>query len=148
MTYVEKGSLLQAVRALAVYALFLARMQAYRADGSLFAPGGEVLVARSALWLIGLTVVAGLVVQIGVTILSLIARDENVSNVFDERDRQIERRAVETGFGIVGAGFVAAMAALAWNWPVAAGLNLLILGFVAADVVVNLLKFRSYLRGF
>ncbi|MFM2354477.1 MAG: hypothetical protein RLZZ528_213 [Pseudomonadota bacterium] len=140
--------MLQALRAVAVYGLFLSWMLDYRAAGSLYAPGAEVLVATSALWLIGLTVGAGLLVQIAVSILSGVTKDENLEHLFDERDKQIERRAIEVGFGIVGAGFVAAMLALARGWPVADGLNVLILGFVAADVVVNLLKFRSYLRGF
>lgn len=148
MTFVERGALLQAFRAVAVYGLFLSWMLGYRADGSLYAPGAEVLVAKSVLWLIGLTVGAGLIVQIVVSILSGVTKDENLAHLFDERDKQIERRAIEVGFGIVGAGFVAAMLALARGWPVAEGLNVLVLGFVLADVVVNVLKYRSYQRGF
>ncbi|MGL5008439.1 MAG: hypothetical protein ACRC6I_01050 [Paracoccaceae bacterium] len=148
MTYVERGALLQALRALAVYALYLTWMQGYHADGTLYAAGAEVLVGKAALWLIGLTVGAGLLVQIGVTILSGITRDENLAHLFDERDKQIERRAIETGFGIVGAGFLALMAALAAAWPVGIALNLLVLAFVLADLTVNLIKFRAYLKGF
>ncbi len=148
MTFVEKGALLQALRALAVYALYMTWMLGYHADGTLYAAGAEVIVARSALWLIGLTVGAGLAVQIAVTILSGITKDENLAHLFDERDKHIERRAIETGFGIVGAGFLATMVALAAQWPLAVSLNLLVAAFVLADLIVNLLKFRSYLKGF
>jgi hypothetical protein len=148
MTYVEKGALLQALRVLAIYALYLTWMRAYHLDGTLLADGAEVAVARSALWLIGLTIGVGLLLQIMVTILSGITKDENLTHLFDERDKQIERRAIETGFGIVGAGFLATMAALAYGWSVALALNLLVAAFVLADLMVNLLKFRSYLRGF
>lgn len=148
MTYVEMGAALQVVRGLAVYTLYLSWILPAHADGSLYVPGAEVLVGNSALWLIGLAVGGGLLVQIAVTILSSIARDENLAQLFDERDRLIERRAVEVGFSIVGAGFLGAMLALAQGWAVGVGLNVLVLGFVAADVVVNLLKFRAYLRGF
>lgn len=148
MTFVEKGALLQAIRALAVYALYLTWMRGFHLDGTLHAAGAEVMVARSVLWLIGLTVGAGLLVQIAVTILSGIVKDENLAHLFDERDKQIERRAIETGFGIVGAGFLATMVALTNGWSVALALNLLVAGFVLADLVVNLLKFRSYIRGF
>jgi hypothetical protein len=148
MTHVERGALFQALRALAVYALYLVWMRDHHLDGSLHSPGAEVLVAQSALWLIGLTIAAGLLVQIVVTILSGITRDENLAHLFDERDKQIERRAIESGFGIVGAAFVATLAALANGWTPAVSLNVLVAGFVLADLAVNLLKFRSYLRGF
>jgi hypothetical protein len=148
MTFIEKGVLLQALRAAVIYAIYLSWMQGYHADGSLYAAGAGVVVGKAALWLVGLTVGAGLVVQIGVTIVSGITRDENLAHLSDERDKQIERRAIEAGFGIVGVGFVTLMAALAAGWPVGIALNLLVLGFVLADLVVNFLKFRAYLKGF
>ena len=70
-----------------------------------------------------------------------------MADLCDERDKAIERRAIEVGFTVVGIGFVAMALALWQGWGAVWAINLLLGGFVASDISVNLLKFRSYWRG-
>ena len=94
--------------------------------------------------------VAGIVVQILAVILAAISGDEKMADLIDERDKAIERRAIEVGFAVVGIGFLA-MALSLWQgwgaiWAIWA-INLLVGGFVASEILINLLKFRSYWHG-
>lgn len=61
-------------------------------------------------------VVVGIVVQILAVILAAITGDEKMTDLCDERDKAIERRAIEIGFTVVGAGFVAMALALWQGW--------------------------------
>ena len=48
---------------------------------------------------------------------------------------------------VVGIGFLAMALSLWQGWTAIWAINLLVGGFVASDVLVNLLKFLSYWRG-
>jgi hypothetical protein len=148
MSYIEKGAALQALRAVLVALGYLWWIWPAHADGRLYGEGGLALLGRGVLWLIAATVLAGIAVQILVSILSVATKEESGPDFQDERERQIERRALETGFVFVGLGFFGAMAALALGWPAAHGFHLMLAGMVACDAGVNLLKFRAYRRGF
>lgn len=147
MSWLERSTLIQALRAAAVYAAFLSYLRAMAADGRLTGEPGLGRLGLAILVLIGATVVAGIVVQILAVILAAISGDEKMADLIDERDKAIERRAIEVGFGFVGAGFVAMALTLWQGWGAVWAINLLTGGFVGSDIMVNLLKFRSYWRG-
>lgn len=147
MSWLERSTLAQALRATVIYAVFLSYLGRMAADGRLNADAGLTRLGLAILILIGATVVAGIVVQILAVILAAITGDEKMADLIDERDKAIERRAIEVGFGVVGTGFLAMALALWQGWGAIWSINLLIGGFIASDILVNLLKFRSYWRG-
>ena len=147
MSWLERSTFAQALRAAVIYAVFLSYMRSMAADGRLTGDAGQGRLGLAILILIGATVVVGIVVQILAVILAAITGDEKMADLIDERDKAIERRAIEIGFTLVGAGFVAMALALWQGWGAVWAINLLLGGFVASDILVNLLKFRSYWRG-
>jgi hypothetical protein len=147
MSWLERSTLAQALRAAVIYAVFLSSMRNMAADGRLAGDPGLGRLGLAILILIGATIVAGIIVQVLAVILSTVTNDEKMTDLIDERDKAIERRAIEVGFGVVGAGFVAMALALWQGWGAVWAINLLLGGFVASDILVNLLKFRSYWRG-
>ena len=147
MSWLERSTLAQALRAVAIYAVFLSYMRAMAADGRLVGEAGLNRLGLAILILIGATIVVGIIVQILAVILAAINGDEKMADLIDERDKAIERRAIEVGFGVVGFGFLAMALALWQGWGAVWAINLLLGGFVASDILVNLLKFRSYWRG-
>jgi hypothetical protein len=147
MSWLERSTLAQALRAVAIYAVFLSYMRTMAADGRLLGEAGLNRLGLAILILIGATIAAGIIVQILAVILAAINGDEKMADLIDERDKAIERRAIEVGFGVVGFGFLAMALALWQGWGAIWAINLLLGGFVASDILVNLLKFRSYWRG-
>lgn len=147
MSWLERSTFAQALRAAVIYAVFLSYMQAMAADGQLAGDAGLSRLGLAILILIGATIVVGIIVQILAVMLAAINGDEKMADLIDERDRAIERRAIEVGFAVVGFGFLAMALALWQGWGAIWAINLLLGGFVTSDIIVNLLKFRSYWRG-
>ncbi len=147
MSWLERGWLVQALRALLVYGWYLTRQRELSAAGALEGQQGLVLLGWEMLLLILVTVAAGLVVHILCVILSVATGQESASGLEDERDKLIEARAMVTGFTMTGLGFMAAVLALWQGWGAVWAINLMLLGMVAADVCVNLIKFVRYWRG-
>lgn len=147
MSWLERSTLAQALRAVAVYVAFLLYLRGLASDGQLSGEDGLSRLGLAILILIGATVLAGIVVQILAVIMATASGDEKMIDMSDERDKAIERRAIEVGFGVAGAGFLSMALALWQGWGAVWSINLLIGGFMASDILVNLLKFRSYWRG-
>lgn len=147
MSWLERSTLAQALRAAVIYAVFLTYMQAMAADGRLIGDAGLTRLGLAILILIGATIIIGIILQILAMIMAAINGEEAMADLTDERDKAIERRAIEVGFGVVGFGFLAMALALWQGWGAIWAINLLLGGFVASDILVNLLKFRSYWRG-
>ena len=147
MSWLERGWLVHALRALAVYGWYLLRQRDLAASGALNGPEGLVRLGWEMLLLIMVTIVAGLVVQILFVIVTVATGQETVSGLDDERDKLIEARAMVTGFSMAGMGFLAGVLALWQGWGPVWAFNLVLAGMVAADVTVNLIKFFRYWRG-
>ena len=147
MSWLERSTFAQALRAIVIYAVFLSSLQTKAAAGQLAGEAGLSRLGLSILLLIVATVVAGIVVQILAVVLATAMGDEKMVDMQDERDKAIERRAIEVGFGFVGGGFVVMALALWQGWGAVWAINLLVGGFVISDILVNLLKYRSYWRG-
>ena len=147
MSWLERSTLAQALRAAVIYIVFLSYLRDMAAQGRLAGEAGLGQLGLAILVLIGVTVVAGIVVLILAVILAALSGDEKIVDLLDERDKAIERRAIEVGFTVVSIGFVAMALSLWQGWGAIWAINLLVGGFVASDILVNLLKFRSYWRG-
>ena len=147
MSWLERSTLAQALRAIVIYAVFLSYLRRMAADGRLDGEAGLSGLGLAILILIGATIVVGIIVQILAVMVSVATGHEKMADLIDERDKAIERRAIEIGFTVVGFGFLAMALALWQGWGAIWAINLLLGGFVASDILVNLLKFRSYWRG-
>ncbi len=147
MSWLERSSLVQALRALIVFAWYLSRHRALSASGAFDTPQGLTVLGWEMLLMILVTVAAGLVVQILAVVLSVATGQETGKGLDDERDKLIEARAMVSSFGVAGLGFLAAVLALWQGWGAVWAMNLMLTGMVAADVVVNLIKFLRYWRG-
>jgi len=110
---------------------------------------------------IGAGVAAAVVTQIVLRILFSIAvavrergadekeieRAVEAADVEDEMDRLIELKSLRVGFCVCGAGFLAALAALALGCPAAVMLNILFLSFHVGALAQGAVSLRYYRRG-
>lgn len=147
MSWIERGPLLQALRALAAGGVVLLWLRTAAAAGRLEGEAGLTLLGLAFLIYIGATILAGIVVQIVLTLLSILVDGEHIETLMDERDRAVERRSMNAGLTLAGAGLVAGSLALWQGWGAVWGLCLILSGFIAADIAVNTARFIAYRRG-
>ena len=147
MSWLEGATLVQALRAVAIYLWYLSRQRDLWASGALDGPQGLTVLGWEILLLIIVTIVVGMLIQLVAVIISTATGQESCAGIEDERDRLIEARAMVKGFGMVGFGFLAAVLALWQGWGAIWAMNLLLAGMVASDILVNLVKFLRYVRG-
>lgn len=143
----EWSALVQAVRAVAVYAWFLSRQRDLAASGVLSSPEGLEALGWEMLLLIMVTMGTGLLLQIGATVLMVARGGESIDALDDERDRLFEARAMVRGFIPIGFGFLSGVLALWQGWGAVWALNLIVAGMAASDATVNLDRFFRYWRG-
>lgn len=147
MSWLERATLAQAIRAVLVWLWYLTELRALSDQGLLVGEAGLVAMGSLMLILIAGTIGAGMLIQILFVILTFVTGQETATDLEDERSRLIEAQATVTGFGVAGFGFLAAVLALWQGWGSVWAFNLMLGGMVAADVVVNLRKFFRFWRG-
>ena len=136
MPYEEKSAWvmgLLAIAALAVYASITLGQAAA-------VPLAETPYVPTMLWTIGGSIVASIVLHIGVGITSR-------NHKKDQRDREFYRfgETVGHGFLVIGALAALVMAMLEWDWFWIA--NVLYLAFVLSAVAASVAKIVAYRRG-
>jgi hypothetical protein len=148
MSWLEMSWPAQALRALGVYVWYLTRHQALADSGAFDGADGLKLLGWELLLLIMVTVTVGIALQIAF-VVTAIATGQESRNGFDEdeRDKQIEARAMVYGFNMTALGFVAMVLALWQGWGAVWAVNIMVTGMVLADMTVNLTKFFRYWRG-
>jgi hypothetical protein len=148
MSWWDRSWLAQTLRAFLVYGWYLNRQQELIATSAFDGPEGLKLLGWELLLFIIATIVVGIIVQIFFTVLAVSTGQETTDMLNeDERDKQIEARAMVKGFTMTGLGFLGFVLALWQGWGFVWAVNVLLAGMVAADVTVNLYKFYRYLRG-
>jgi hypothetical protein len=115
--------------------------------------------ATTMLIFIGIGVVAAIVIQIIFHILLSISiaikegSDKEIEKkveaavVEDEMDKLIELKSMRLGFGICGAGFIAALISLVLGYPAAIMLNILFLSFSLGSLFEGVLSLHYYRTG-
>ncbi len=148
MSWLERSWLAQTVRALTIYGWYLIRHRELTSSGAFEGPEGLKLLGWEILLLILATIVIGIVLQ-SAFVITAIASGQESRNGFDEdeRDRQIEARAMKHGFTATGFGFLGMVLALWQGLGALWAINLMLAGMVLADVTVNLYKSFRYWRG-
>jgi len=136
VSYEEKSAWvmgLLAVAALAVYA-------SITLGQAVTVPLAETPYVPTMLWTIGGSIVASIVLHIGIGMTS---RDHKK----DQRDREIYRfgETVGHGFLVIGALAALVMAMFEWDWFWIA--NVLFLAFILSAVAASIAKIVAYRRG-
>ncbi|HAE22248.1 MAG TPA: hypothetical protein DCG47_07995 [Spirochaetaceae bacterium] len=165
MSYQEKKTITSIVSALIL-------MGAYTIDALGRYRAGAAPLDNLGLWAwmmlkyIGIGIVVTIVLQILFHILLSVGialrekiRDEKSDDkaiertikgemVEDERDKLIELKSLRVGFGLAGAGFIAALFSLVLGYPPAAMLNILFFSFFAGSILEGFSQLFFYRRGF
>lgn len=104
--------------------------------------------ATSMLVLIPVSIVAKIIVHIFFAIGNAVATQEKEHDVpRDERDKAIELKANQVSTYVFGAGFILAMAAIAYGMSVTAMFIIFICGGVFSEVLGNITQIYYYRRG-
>lgn len=149
MTYEDRNNLVAIFNNLIVSGYFVWRIYGMYLEGAFEGPDGLSLWAQTVLWVIPVSIAATIVLTIAFNIVFAIAvRDPNPEMVSDERDRQFGRRSIMTSVFVASAGFILSLVLLALGGEVFYALNLILVGFVLADLSGSLVKFISYRRGY
>ena len=148
MSWWDRSWLAQTLRAVLVYGWYLSRQQELIASKAFEGADGLKLLGWELLLFIIATIAVGMVVQGFFAVLAVTTGEETTDGLGeDERDKQIEARAMVKGFTMTGLGFLGFVLALWQGWGFVWAVNVLLAGMVLADVTVNLYKFYRYLRG-
>lgn len=149
MTLEERNNLVAIFNNLIVSGYFAWRIFGMHLEGAFAGSDGLAIWAQTVLWVIPISIVASIVLTIVFNIIFAIAvRDPNPEMVSDERDRQFGRRSIITSVFVASAGFIFSLVILALGWDVFLALNVILVGFVLADLIGSLVKFASYRRGY
>ncbi|MEV0379055.1 hypothetical protein [Nonomuraea sp. NPDC050643] len=134
----EKRAWVMVVVSVIAYAVYAAIILGRAGD----VPLTEVPYAATLLWTIGASIVAGIVLNIAVTVV----RPDQAGKK-DQRDRQINRYGEYTGQWFLVAGGVAALAMALAELDHFWIANVLFLAFVLSSVLGSILKIIAYRRG-
>lgn len=147
MTFHEIKYLVSFLTTALVSALYGLRVHGLAAEGYFSGPDGNLLTGRALLILIGLLVGAGILGQIILSIAAVIV-GHNPEYDDDERDRQIDMRAMRAAFVLVGIAMIGALVMLATGSTPFLTFHILVFGMVAAGLIADLWRITLYRRGF
>ncbi len=147
MSYQEAKYAASFVTTLLTSLLYAQRVQALYADGYFSGADGSALTGKAILILIGAIVVAGIVGQIVLAIARAILGADLESRE-DERDRQIEMRAMHLAFTLLGFGFLGSMILLALGREPFLVFHLITYAMVLAGLGADLYRIWLHRRGF
>lgn len=147
MTFHEVKYLVSFLTTALVSTLYGLRVHRLAAEGFFSGPDGDLLTGRALLILIGLIIGAGIAGQIVLSIAAAIM-GHTPEYDDDERDRQIDMRAMRVAFVLVGLTMVGALVHLATGATPFLAFHILVFGMVAAGLVADLWRIALYRRGF
>lgn len=147
MSYQEARYAASFVTTLLTSLIYAQRVQALYADGYFSGADGSALTGQAILILTGAIVVAGILGQIILAIVRAIFGADLESRE-DERDRQIEMRAMNLAFTLLGLGFLGSMILLALGRESFLVFHLITYAMVLAGLGADLYRIWLHRRGF
>lgn len=102
---------------------------------------------KSFLWLIPVSIVALIIIHIIYAIINKIVTNEDIPTIDDERDRIIELKSIRVSHWIFTAGFVGAMAVLAFGAKPSAMFIILLASGLCSAIISELVKLYYYRKG-
>jgi len=146
MSFLEINNLIQTIRSI-IFAVTYTIWARHAADSGRFAgDAGLVLLGKALFIYIIAVVVIGVALHVLAMVVAVAVDKDARPGEMDERDRLIERRALQHGFAFIGFGFFFAVIALWRGYGAVTGFHVMLAGFTLADITGNLSKFVSYLR--
>jgi len=148
LSYQEKSILISLAGSVLVYTVFgFVMWQRYQV-GAFDSATVFQFWGRAVLILIGAQVVLAVIGQIALNIgHAVAARQDEIPEFEDERDRLIDLKATRNTFAVFGIGFVLAMVMLAIGRPPAMMLVILLVAIMAAELLGSASKLYLYQRG-
>lgn len=131
-----------------IFTIYYIVVSGMHSAGRFDGPEGAALLGKAILALMA----GGIVVHIVTTVMAnivfaIIQQDPKPSFVVDERDKQIELRGMRVSYYVFGAGYVAAMIAMAMGLSVFWVFNLLLVFCALSALTEGMVKLVLYHRG-
>ena len=132
-----------------IFALYFTLVSGMHAAGRFDGPEGMALLGKAILALMAGGIVVHIIMLILANILFAIIHNEpKPSFVVDERDKLIELRGLRISYYVFGAGYVAAMIAMAMGLAAFWVFNLLLVFCALSALMEGVVKLVLYHRGF
>ncbi len=143
MSQEEKCTIVSIIVNVIVNGMLAIKLFGLWSDGTLLGPNGAMIWAKSALWAMGITIIATIVLTVlFIIIMAIITGDTDFRT--DERDRLFTNRGNMFVMVAGGAGFIAAMIMMAMGFAPVFGFIFVFYAYAIGDLIGNLHKFASY----
>lgn len=147
MSLGEREALTGLITTLIVVALFLWQLTGLAADGVLTGPDALQVWARRVLVLVAWSIGIAIVVSIVFAILHGIFTGEAGDDRRDERDRDIDRRALTFAWYLLSFGLLGVIVDLAFGASAFRAMNLILALCAGSEILKDGLKLVLYRRG-
>ncbi|MES2915741.1 MAG: hypothetical protein V4753_11530 [Pseudomonadota bacterium] len=147
MSYSEREAATGLITSLIVLGLFLWRLAGQHDAGLFDGPDALQIWARSVLILVAWSIGIAIVVTIGFHIAYAALTGEKTDDVRDERDRDIERRALTWAWYLLSFGLLGVIIDLALGASALRAMNLVLALCALSEIFKDALKFWLYRRG-
>lgn len=147
MSYSEREAATGLITSLIVLGLFLWRLSGQHDAGLFDGPDALQTWARSVLILVAWSIGIAIVVTIGFHIAYAALTGEKTDDVRDERDRDIERRALTWAWYLLSFGLLGVIIDLALGASALRAMNLVLALCALSEIFKDALKFWLYRRG-
>lgn len=147
MSYSEREAATGLITSLIVLGLFLWRLSGQHDAGLFDGPDALQIWARSVLILVAWSIGIAIVVTIGFHIAYAALTGEKTDDVRDERDRDIERRALTWAWYLLSFGLLGVIIDLALGASALRAMNLVLALCALSEIFKDALKFWLYRRG-
>jgi hypothetical protein len=127
--------------------LFFWRLSGQAAEGLFDGPEALQVWARSVLWLIAISIGVAIAVFVGADIIQSVMTGERPDDRRDERDRDIERRALTWAWHLLSFGLLGVIIDLALGASAFRAMNLVLMLCVGSELFKDALKMWLYRRG-
>lgn len=147
MSYSEREALAGLITSLIVIGLFLWQLTSQQAAGAFDGPDGLQQWAWSVLILIGWSIGIAIAVNIAFAILHSILTGEKSDDRRDERDRDIDRRALTWAWYLLSLGLLGVIVSLAFGDTAFNAMNMVLALCVLSETFRDATKLVLYRRG-
>ena len=146
MSYAEREALAGLITSLIVIGLLLWQLSGQQAAGAFDGPDALKLWARSVLVLIGWSIGIAILVAIASAILHSLVTGEKSDDRRDERDRDIDRRALIWAWYLLSFGLLGVIIALAFGDTALSAMNAVLALCVLSEAFRDAAKLVLYRR--
>lgn len=145
MSYQDRNNIVSIVISLLVNGYVIFRLFEMSAAGAFDGADAVNVWARMVVWAIPIsiagTIVGTILFNIG---YAMVTGETKPSFLVDERDRQIDLRAIVAVVVVAAAGFILAIVGLAFGWSALVGFNIVYFAMALGSMASDAFKFIAY----